>query len=66
MKRKTAIKVVNDALKPTLQRLAFGANLYDAGVRELFCIRDHKKRERIREAMSTILADEGPRQMTFF
>lgn len=58
MKKKTAIKVIERALKPTLQRLAFGANLYNAGVRDLFCARDYKERERILKALAT-LADNG-------
>ncbi|KKL18637.1 hypothetical protein LCGC14_2473570, partial [marine sediment metagenome] len=57
MKRETAIKVINRALGPTLQRLAFGANLYSVGARELFCVRDHEERERILNAMEVLSKD---------
>ena len=57
MKRGAAIKVINRALGPTLQRLAFGANLYGVGARELFCVRDHKEQENILNAMEVLSED---------
>ena len=54
MTNKQAIKVIEKSLTPTLQKLAFGANLYDSGIRTHFAVRSFKERQKIRQAMKIL------------
>lgn len=54
MTREQAIRMVEKALTPTLNKLAFGANLYDIGSRASFAVKAHKERQKIRKAMEIL------------
>lgn len=51
---KRAMRIVKEAMSPYLQTLAFGANLYEKGVREPFTERGHKKRDEAKCAIEHI------------
>lgn len=63
MKQSQALKIITEALAPTFARLAFAANLYEAGDRSIFAVQAYKKRERITEALAAL---EGPKQLEMF
>lgn len=58
-----ALKIITEALKPTFARLAFGANLYEAGDRSPFAVRSHTGRQKIRKALEVL---SGPKQLEMF
>lgn len=57
MTRDQAIKIIRKAILEELQRLSFGANLYEAGVNERWTAREHKARKAILEAMAILEAE---------
>lgn len=59
MTKKQAEKVIEKALAPKLQQLAFGANLYDQGMRTHFAARSFKERQKIRQAMEILTTTQA-------
>lgn len=64
MTQAQALKIISKALTPTFARLAFGANLYEAGDRHSpFAVRAHTERQKIRKALEVLT---GPKQLEMF
>ena len=65
MNRTQALKTIRDAIKPELQKLAYSANMYEAGYHSAPFERSYQKREKIRQAMA-VLEQGAEVQMKLF
>ena len=63
MNHAQALKIIKQGLKPTMTRLAVGANLYEMGQVELWTQRDYEQRQTLLNAIS-VLETAAPIQLS--